>query len=228
MLSYHFSDEGCRKYNHDYANSYSSTAGFVICVCDGIGDDPNAGLFANSIGERIFNIGKDILSDFKPNRRSDALTKKIDSIVFASDEFRSGRSTITLVLGNPLAAGKAPTCHFLSVGDSRAYYFRSRVTGDCFTVDHVDEDGQLTSYLDASQGIVGQAIVGKKRVPKSTFAVAALSDGLYGACSLDELTDFVRICAEHAPITNSLLRAWTRQFLGRNICDNFSMAMIVK
>lgn len=228
MPAYSFTDPGPRDYNHDYADSYCSGHGFVLCVCDGVGEDPAAGLLAHGLGATIFEQAKNIMEIHPPRRRRSFLQRQIVRILESARNLNhSGQTTITLILGG-VRDSHGLTCHILSLGDSRAYYFTTEIESIfTLTSDHSDTDGRLTSYIDAKLGIVGSAKIVTKRLGRNVAAIAALTDGFYEVCSHKEIAHFVHTCLRHSPGTNATLRSWAQEFVGHNAYDNYSVAMAI-
>ncbi len=222
MKGYFFSEAGSRPYNHDYACSFASKNGFVVCTCDGVGDDPHSGAFAQHVGEHVFRIAKFLLRE-KEGKRMRLLKRRVTEFAMKAKGGGSGQTTLVIMLGDDPTTRRG-ACHWLTLGDSRLYAFSSK-GATCLTSDDVNSDGQITSYLDWRTGVVGEIAVQSFRASKSTFALAAMTDGFYRACSDAELLEFIGTCAKNLPLSNEVLTSWAKQFLGRNISDNVSLAV---
>jgi serine/threonine protein phosphatase PrpC len=238
MLGYCFSSAGPRPYNHDYAQVHASAVGYVVCVCDGVGDDPNSGVVAREVGQQAFAIAKTALERLWKTNRDHCIDgskryieKRLSAALQSLRAAGSGKSTLCLALGKSLpsmasgrALSKRKVCLVLSLGDSRLYRFDSG--GVCLTSDDVDDEGCITRYLSARGDGAGAISLRKVSLPKNTAALAAATDGLYTACSLGEFTAFVETCRKNLPMTNETIERWTQQFLGRNAADNLSLSIV--
>ena len=217
---------GSRSENQDSVDVRLLKAGrenYVTAVCcDGIGSRPRSGQTADDTCRLVQRTLSDLLSRGKakqpilnPQRLCSFISQKLSYSLPANPA--AGTTCVAVVNDDRYWAS-------MSVGDSRAY--RLTDTGELIQIsqDGVNDDGELTSFILGDGKTVGKWSCCKGKFTSRSACICVMTDGVYAACSDEELRQFLIFCVSQIRSDHSLTTS-LQQFLGANASDNFSMAL---
>lgn len=226
---------GKRDLNQDFAStttlSFHGRRVEVLVLCDGVGGIPGSELCARRVGEAIGVMIKNYLKSRRSRRsldHNDAKILKIHLENLSIDPTPAGSAT-TIAIGifeRTQRSGKSGIIA-LWAGDTRIHLIEQRGRSYQLTTDHHDEEGRLTSYI-RNDGRLSGGLGAKFFSSESPCALYATTDGVHESCRLDELAAFVMYCVYHQTKSHEVFSENIERFLGENVSDNFSAAVIYR
>lgn len=230
----HASGVGKREYNDDFVATKTFSASrrryFVLVACDGVGSDPGSGVCAEAVSLLSADVTETFIKERGTHRTLDdgdaeQLARVLETQIALLDGSPNHSTTIcTVVFDGESLVG-------LWAGDTRAYCIDVdanlvRLTQE----DHHDDEGRLTRFVTGDGHIEGGLERAVVRIPREAplAAVTAITDGVHGACSFEDLRQLLGYLAHSQPHSERTLDQVLREFLGQFMDDNYSIAIFLR
>ena len=198
----------------------------LLTLCDGIGGLQGSGECA----EKVVAISEKIAKTFIAQRRTKNPFKDNECLAFA-DYLTQGFSVLN---GCPnqgttftLAMFSYHSALIAWAGDSRIYALMDDGTLHQLTDDHQNSQGKITQFV-RGDGIVIGGLEVRQFSMDNIIAIIGISDGIYEACSTEELRRFTLYCMKKRLTDSKLLDVALLHFLKENIFDNATFGIIYK
>lgn len=224
---------GDRASNEDSVWTHSFRRGslYIGVVCDGVGGRPAGADCAKAVGEAILLCTIRYLENRSAGRlnRSDveSLKRKFFRVRIRKIPEIPEESATTLAIA--IFEGRSRKSEYRSIvlwsGDTRVSMLESSGQLRQITRDHHDSEGRLTSYVDGKGRFKGQ-LEGVFTSSPMPCALSITTDGIHERCTPSEWARFLLYCAEHRIRSSSRLARDLTTFLGENVSDNYSAAIL--
>lgn len=230
------SNLGLKQKNDDFVSARIFTFNHhritALVACDGISSLPNSDICASEVGKAILHV----LESYLATRQSKGALSQQDAdslaahfeklpLTLSTDQ---GATTITLAVYEHRWRKSGFNLLVISGGDSRAYLLGAPEQMQQLTSDHNDEQGAITVYISGTGDVKGELQASHFRLKSAPAVIIVCTDGVHDHCSHKELHNFVRHCVEQNLRNGDELSDWMTQFLGRNISDNYSAAILFR
>jgi hypothetical protein len=118
-------------------------------------------------------------------------------------------------------------------GDSRVYAVNEvgnlwRLTSDHHSINPDDGKKSICSFFRGDGLVVGKLEGRHYVLPTCPAVICVSSDGVHERCRAEELRHFLLYCVDQRIAGENELRKELRDFLGRNVGDNFSLALVYR
>lgn len=200
----------------------------MLVACDGVGSVTNSAQCARRLGGRIIRQALRYLStcgDFSPDSVQELRHAISQAAVDVKDY--DGASTC-VVLVHESSPNTTDRLAAFWAGDSRACMVDNMGRFHVLTKDHTDSEGRIERYSTARGLYGGELDCALFPEAGKPLVLATVTDGVYRACSSEELRHFLLYIADRQISGSRRLFADLRRYLHSNISDNYSMAVMFR
>ena len=202
----------------------------AIC-CDGVGGRPGGRECAAAVGLAVQNETETYFVRRRSRKQigmfdMHALVDRLGRLCLQSSDPESA-TTMLLVVFDHRPGNNGYHILVVWAGDSRAFLADKSGRFQPLTDDHHDDEGRITTFFSGDGQLNGK-LSAKLVFNPEPVALAATTDGIHGGCTTSELHFFLLGCVERMVTDENRLAEELKWFLGGNISDNFSIALIYK